>query len=105
MNAYELADIIEDDMEDGFGMGFLKDAVSMLRQQQAEIEALQSAISGNKEVMADWEAELKSVREMNTICWRSNRAKQAEIEELKAELHKYKPQIWEVMKEANNERK
>ena len=42
MNAYELADIIEDDMEDGFGMGFLKDAVSMLRQQQAEIEALKS---------------------------------------------------------------
>ena len=83
----------------------LRELESKLRQQQAEIEALQSAISGNKEVMADWEAELKSVREMNTICWRSNRAKQAEIEELKAELHKYKPQIWEVMKEANNERK
>jgi len=29
------------------------------------------------------------------------RQQQAEIEALKNELHKYKPQIWEVMKEAN----
>jgi hypothetical protein len=28
------------------------------------------------------------------------RQQQAEIEALKAELHKYKPQIWEVMKRA-----
>jgi chromosome segregation ATPase len=69
--------------------------------QQAEIEALQSIVNSNKEVMADWEAEVKSVRENNTLCWRSQRQQQEQIEALQTELHKYKPQIWEVMKEAN----
>jgi hypothetical protein len=41
MNAYELADIIEEDMEDGFGMGFLKDAVSMIRKQADRIAELE----------------------------------------------------------------
>jgi len=40
VNANELADLLEQDIEEGFGLGFLKDAVTMLRQQQAEIEAL-----------------------------------------------------------------
>jgi len=46
MNAYELADLIEEDMEEGFGMGFLQDAVNMIRQQAdriAELEKQQSA--------------------------------------------------------------
>jgi hypothetical protein len=40
MNAYELADLIEEDMEEGFGMGFLQDAVNMLRQQADRIAEL-----------------------------------------------------------------
>jgi hypothetical protein len=44
MNAYDLADIIEDDMEDGFGMGFLKDAVSMIRQQADRIAELEKQL-------------------------------------------------------------
>jgi len=44
MNANELADLLEQDMEEGFGLGFLKDAVTMLRQQQAEIEALKEQL-------------------------------------------------------------
>ena len=48
MNAYELADIIEDDMEDGFGMGFLKDAVSMIRQQADELnKVVQKLVKAN----------------------------------------------------------
>jgi chromosome segregation ATPase len=107
MNVNELADELDaasSEMEYNHIVSdwkLLSDSATMLRQQQAEIEALQSVVNGNKEVMADWEAEVKSVREMNTICWRSNRKQQAKIEALKTELHKYKPQIWEVMKEAN----
>ena len=43
MNAYELADLIEEDMEEGFGMGFLQDAVNMLRQQADRIAELEKA--------------------------------------------------------------
>lgn len=64
MNAYELADIIEDDMEDGFGMGFLKDAVSMIRQQADRIaeyeQVLQSIANEQVELSHDkikWQCE------------------------------------------------
>ena len=106
-NVLELADSLEaasSDMEYNFHVSdwkLLYECALVMRKQQAEIEALQSVVNGNKEVMADWEAEVKSVRENNTMCWRSQRQQQAEIESLKAEVHKYKPQIWEVMKEAN----
>jgi hypothetical protein len=40
MNALELADTMEKEMVDGFCLGYIGDAVAMLRQQQAEIEAL-----------------------------------------------------------------
>jgi glycyl-tRNA synthetase beta subunit len=102
MNANEIADglaqmYIEKDVNGLFN----KRIQNMLRQQQAEIEALKAIVNGNKEVMADWKAEVKSVRENNTLCWRSQRQQKEQIEALKTELHKYKPQIWEVMKEAN----
>jgi hypothetical protein len=44
MNANKLADLLEKDIEEGFGLGFLKDAVTMIRQQQAEIEALKAEL-------------------------------------------------------------
>jgi hypothetical protein len=45
MNAYELADAIEEDMEEGFGMGFLQDAVNMIRQQAQAIAMLSDRIA------------------------------------------------------------
>ncbi len=45
MNAYELADLIEEDMEEGFGMGFLQDAVNMIRQQANRIAELEDRLS------------------------------------------------------------
>ena len=53
MNANELADLLEQDIEEGFGLGFLKDAVTMLRQQQAEIEALKSKTLTDKEIKSE----------------------------------------------------
>jgi len=44
MNAYELADLIEEDMEEGFGLGFLKDAVNMIRQQADRIAELEKCL-------------------------------------------------------------
>lgn len=64
MNAYELADIIEDDMEDGFGMGFLRDAVSMIREQADQLtkyeQVLQSIANEQVELSHDkikWQCE------------------------------------------------
>ena len=57
----------------------LEKAASFIRQQQAEIETYKLELYD--EVML-------------------RRKQQSEIEALKTELHKYKPQIWEVMKEA-----
>jgi predicted RNase H-like nuclease (RuvC/YqgF family) len=101
MNANELADKLMSSLTMEYDCDkYMEQAATMLRQQQAEIEALQSIVNSNKEVMADWEAEVKSVRENNTLCWRSQRQQQEQIEALQTELHKYKPQIWEIMKEA-----
>ena len=36
MNAYELADTIEEEIKAGFGMGFMPHAIKMLRQLQAD---------------------------------------------------------------------
>ena len=55
------------------------DLVTIIEKQEAEI--------------AELEIGLKNV-------WKVVEGKQDEIEALKAELQKYKPQIWEVMKEA-----
>jgi hypothetical protein len=44
MNALELADTMEKEMVDGFCLGYIGDTIAMLRQQQAEIEALNQRI-------------------------------------------------------------
>jgi len=45
MNANELADTMEKEMVDGFCLGYIGDAIAMLRQQQAEIEALEAKLA------------------------------------------------------------
>ena len=83
MNANELADMLAKSsirkVSQGEVVVDIFEIATMLRQQQTEI--------------AELEIGLKNV-------WKIVEGKQAEIEALKAELQKYKPQIWEVMKEA-----
>jgi hypothetical protein len=43
MNAHELADTIEEEIEAGFGMGFMPHAIKMLREQADKIAELKNA--------------------------------------------------------------
>ena len=96
MEANELADALQE-TEPYYSTDYklFDQAATMLRQQQAEIEALnalyleskadaevlQATVNGNKEVIADWEAEVKSLKELNRLCRKTMREQAEELED------------------------
>lgn len=67
MNAYELADLLEEDMEEGFGLGFLKDAVNILRQQATLIDYYKVRDDSHQKTIAQLEKEIKELHKIAQV--------------------------------------
>ena len=63
MNAYELADLIEEDMEEGFGLGFLQDAIQMMRKQADRIAELEELNETFVDLIKSYRVEIKTLRQ------------------------------------------